>query len=215
MAHQLLRDPPRPHILRQKTYRNAGYACEVAHLAGVGPYASDAWRLFCKKSFYAGHQIVVADEWRTLEPEYKDLRRYVERERCEGQVRLLTDDVAFRIAALQLSSASASCSKAALQPGLLIGSGDSALRVPQRLLDQARGISLASCDNADTTRSSRVVATGAAGGSTQEPVKKLILRSTNNRQVEAVSDRRFRQPIAGENYTQGAQSCCNGLSPCT
>ncbi|KAK0770283.1 hypothetical protein LTR75_017953 [Friedmanniomyces endolithicus] len=161
MADQLLRDHPRPHTLRQKTYRNAGYACEVAHLAGVGPYASDAWRLFCKKSFYAGHQIVVADEWKTLEPEDKDLRRYVERKRCEGQVRLLTDDVASRMAALQLSSASASCSKPALQPGLLIRSGDSALRVPQRLLDQARGISLASSDNADTTRFSRVVATAS------------------------------------------------------
>ncbi|KAK0960722.1 hypothetical protein LTR54_018470, partial [Friedmanniomyces endolithicus] len=74
MADQLLQDPPRPGIIRQKTYQNAGYACEIAHLAGVGPYASDAWRLFCKKPFYAGHQIVVADEWRTLEPKDKDMK---------------------------------------------------------------------------------------------------------------------------------------------
>jgi len=161
MADQLLRDPPRPGILRRKDYRHAGYACEVAHLAGVGDYGSDAWRLFCKKSFYAGHQIVVADEWRTLEPKDKDLRRYVEQKRREEQVRLLTDDVISRMAAVQLSSASASCSKPAPQPGLLIGSGDSALRVPQRLLDQVRGISLASSDNARTTRSSRVVATAS------------------------------------------------------
>jgi len=92
---------------------------EVAHLAGVGDYGSDAWRLFCKKSFYAGHQIVVADEWRTLEPKDKDLRRYVEQKRREEQVRLLTDDVISRMAAVQLSSASASCSKPAPQPGLL------------------------------------------------------------------------------------------------
>jgi len=108
MADQLLQDPPRPGIIRQKTYQNAGYACEIAHLAGVGPYASDAWRLFCKKPFYAGHQIVVADEWRTLEPKDKDMKRYVQRKRREEQMRVLTDDVVSRMAAMQLSSASAS-----------------------------------------------------------------------------------------------------------
>ncbi|KAK0258862.1 hypothetical protein LTR35_018132 [Friedmanniomyces endolithicus] len=159
MADQLLQDPPRPGILRQKTYQNAGYACEIAHLAGIGPYASDAWRLFCKKPSYAGHQIVVADEWRTLEPKDKDLKMYVQRKRREEQIRVLTDDVVSRMAAVQLSSASASRLKPTSQSGLLIGSGDSALRVPQRIIDQARGISLASSENARNRRSSRVSAT--------------------------------------------------------
>ncbi|KAK1026397.1 hypothetical protein LTR33_017616, partial [Friedmanniomyces endolithicus] len=113
MVDQLLRDPPRPGILRQKNHRYAGYACEVAHLAGVGDYSSDAWRLFCKKSFCAGHQIVVADEWRTLEPKDKNLRRYVERETREEQVRLLTDDVISRMAAVERFSISLKASTTA------------------------------------------------------------------------------------------------------
>ncbi|KAK3617146.1 hypothetical protein LTR22_026827 [Elasticomyces elasticus] len=59
MADQLLRDHPRPDILRRKDYRHTGYACEVAHLTGVGEYGSDAWRLFCKKPFYAGHRLML------------------------------------------------------------------------------------------------------------------------------------------------------------
>jgi adenine-specific DNA glycosylase len=42
LANQLLDDPLFPYALRSKTYRNAGPLSEVAHLTGVGEYASDA-----------------------------------------------------------------------------------------------------------------------------------------------------------------------------
>ena len=83
LAQQFLDDPPRPGILRRKTYQNAGYPSEVAHLPGIGDYASDAWRLFCKVDFYAGHGITVEDEWDRVNPTDKDLRRYVQRRRRE------------------------------------------------------------------------------------------------------------------------------------
>lgn len=107
MANQLILDPPRPNRLRRKLYQNAGYACEVAHLAGVGPYACDAWRLFCKRSFYAQHGITVLDEWRTLQPNDFHLQRYVVHKRHQDRQQmaatLAEETLALRLMALRLA----------------------------------------------------------------------------------------------------------------
>jgi len=161
MAEQLIQDPPRPGVFRRKSYQNSGYACEVAHLAGVGAYASDAWRLFCRRAFYARHGISVADEWRTLDPEDKDLKRYVRRKRREEQTRLLADDITSRMAAVQLSNASAPRPRSPRRSGVRAGAGDNAFHVPQRLLDQATDISVASSGIARATRSNRAVASAS------------------------------------------------------
>ncbi|KAI4219552.1 MAG: hypothetical protein L6R36_008248, partial [Xanthoria steineri] len=107
MADQLISDPPLPNVLRRKQYANAGPACEVAHLAGVGQYACDAWRLFCKRSFYAANGLTVPDEWRTLRPTDSYLLRYVEGRRQQEQreqARLLEDELlALRLMAIRLA----------------------------------------------------------------------------------------------------------------
>lgn len=102
MAHQLLTDPPQPNVLRRKSGPNAGLWSEVSHLAGVGEYASDAWRLFCKQKFYARYGISVADEWRTLQPVDKELKKYVKRKKLEERSRVIEEDLARRLMATRL-----------------------------------------------------------------------------------------------------------------
>jgi hypothetical protein len=81
----------------------------VGHLAGVGRYASNAWRHFCKKEFYARFGLSVAEEWRTLQPEDKELRKYVESKRLDERVRLMEEDLVRRFMATQLSDESTPC----------------------------------------------------------------------------------------------------------
>lgn len=135
MANQLIMDPPRPNVLRQKLYRNAGYACEVAHLAGVGNYACDAWRLFCKRSFYAEHEFTVLDEWRVLQPGDPHLRRYVmhkrQQERQAMAIVLDTETLALRLMALRLADDFVASRK------VVVRSKDSALHVPDRIVHRA------------------------------------------------------------------------------
>jgi hypothetical protein len=120
LAAQLLDDPPLPHALRSKSYRNAGPASEVAHLPGVGEYASDAWRLFCKRSFYASHNEDVEEEWRTLDPKDKDLRRYIRRKRQEEQTSLLAADITTRMASVTLGSSPAGGTRVILGSGVRV-----------------------------------------------------------------------------------------------
>lgn len=120
LANQLLDDPPLPHAMRSKTYRNAGPSSEVAHLTGVGEYASDAWKLFCKKSFYADHSEDVEEEWRTLNPKDKDLRRYVRRKRREEQILLLTADITTRMAGVTLGDSPAGGTRVILRSGVRV-----------------------------------------------------------------------------------------------
>ena len=120
LANQLLDDPPLPHAMRSKTYRNAGPPSEVAHLIGVGEYASDAWRLFCKKSFYANHDEDVEEEWRTLDPKDKDLKRYVRRKRREEQILLLTADITTRMAGVTLGDSPAGGTRVILRSGVRV-----------------------------------------------------------------------------------------------
>lgn len=175
MASQLGSQPPRPNEPRKKPYKGAGYASEVAHLTGIGDYASDAWRLFCKKSFYASHGITIEDEWKTLDPQDKDLKRYVERKRREERTTQQVEDVTMwmakvilsrpqrpRLAAYGSSTLEWRDERTALQveddtmwmakvqlprprksrPGMrgsstLLGSGDHALRIPRRIIEDA------------------------------------------------------------------------------
>lgn len=148
MANQLILDPPRPNVLRQKLYQNAGYACEVAHLAGVGPYACDAWRLFCKRSFYAQYGFTVLDEWRTLQPKDLHLQRYVvykkHQERQQMAAILAEEALALRLMALRLADEFVSSRK------IVVKSRDSTLPVPDRIVHHAI---VASVLQANTTRS--------------------------------------------------------------
>lgn len=132
LAQQLLHDPPRPGILRRKTYQNAGYPSEVAHLAGIGNYGSDAWRLFCKVDFYASHGIAVEDEWDRVHPTDKDLRRYVQRRRRE-QVQLSigqeTDSMISQLGNLQIFG-----------EGVMIGEREHRMFVPQRIINGASNL---------------------------------------------------------------------------
>jgi len=175
MAGQLLRTPPRPGVCKKKSYKDAGYASEVSHLTGVGDYASDAWRLFCKKSFYASYGTTIEDEWKTLDPEDKDLKRYVERKRLEERTSQQVEDITMWMAKVNLSRPQrprpAACDSDTMEQrdestalkvedetmwmakvqlprprksrlGLrgsstLLGSGDNALRIPQRIVNDA------------------------------------------------------------------------------
>jgi methyl-CpG-binding domain protein 4 len=83
MANQWLRQPPTAGVLHRKpAYVQGGddLVSEVAHLTGVGRYASDAWRIFCKDQLYreAGW-VVEVEEWRVVEPLDKELVAYLER----------------------------------------------------------------------------------------------------------------------------------------
>ena len=85
LAKQLQYDPPRPHILRRKNNEYDNPECEVAHLAGIGHYGCDAWRIFCKEAFYAKHGIHILDEWTRVVPKDKALMSYVQRRQREKQ----------------------------------------------------------------------------------------------------------------------------------
>jgi len=53
---------------------------EVAYFKGVGRYASDAWRIFCKDRLYreAGWGFGGVEEWRVVVPLDKELLAYLE-----------------------------------------------------------------------------------------------------------------------------------------
>ena len=120
LAAQLLDDPPLPHVLRSKSYKNAAAASEVAHLVGVGEYASDAWRLFCRRPFYASYDEEAEEEWRTLEPRDKDLKRYVRRKRREERIALLAADITIRMASVTLGDSLAGGTRVILGSGVLV-----------------------------------------------------------------------------------------------
>jgi methyl-CpG-binding domain protein 4 len=55
-------------------------------LKGVGQYASDAWRIFCKDDLYrqAGFPMG-APEWTKIRPQDKELRAYIEWKRTVSE----------------------------------------------------------------------------------------------------------------------------------
>ena len=48
---------------------------EIAHLPGIGAYALDSWRIFCRDSFLGGAK-EGEEEWRRVVPKDKELRAY-------------------------------------------------------------------------------------------------------------------------------------------
>jgi hypothetical protein len=143
MAEQLLLDSPKPNRLRHKTYKNAGYASEVAHLKGIGDYGSDAWRLFCKEDFYARHNIVVTDEWKRVQTKDKALQKYIDR-------RWREIDIASQFSTLQISKDKKK------QEGVWVGNHPYAMFVPKRFIDAARD----HATNRKTSSKQQNIATG-------------------------------------------------------
>ncbi|KPI36951.1 Methyl-CpG-binding domain protein 4 [Cyphellophora attinorum] len=79
LANTWLLQPPKAGVVHRKCYKKE-VTCEseVAHLTGVGQYASDAWRIFCKDELYrqAGFPVDIP-EWTIVKPKDKELRAYL------------------------------------------------------------------------------------------------------------------------------------------
>jgi hypothetical protein len=79
LAKRWLLQPPKAGVFHAKKYNgNIQFVSEVAHLKGVGQYASDAWRIFCKDELYrqAGFPVDIP-EWTIVKPKDKELRAYL------------------------------------------------------------------------------------------------------------------------------------------
>lgn len=138
MAQRFLEDPPRPLRLRCKIGEFDSHLSEVAHLPGVGEYASDAWRLFCRRDFYADHGIRVAEEWNRLNPRDVVLQRYVARRRREEGIRPssgTTDALTAQLGSLQLSAPGTATSHA---DGIIIGNGKHKMLISRRVFESAQ-----------------------------------------------------------------------------
>ena len=75
LAKKWLLNPPTAGVIHQKRSKHGQVLeSEVAHLTGVGRYASDAWRIFCKDDLYrrAGHDHK-DPEWKKVIEEDKGL----------------------------------------------------------------------------------------------------------------------------------------------
>ena len=60
LAKGWLSQPPKAGVVHRKSSnRKATVQSEVAHLKGIGRYASDAWRIFCKDELYRQAGIAV------------------------------------------------------------------------------------------------------------------------------------------------------------
>lgn len=134
LANQLISDPPQPYAYRKKSGKDAGYACEVAHLAGVGVYGSDAWRLFCKERFYANHGFTVSNEWKRVKTTDKALQTYIYRRRRQEMADQAANEITSRLSGLRLSKG-----KSADKKGTWIGNGEYTMFVPQKFIEKAKG----------------------------------------------------------------------------
>ncbi|KAL1969904.1 hypothetical protein VTN77DRAFT_7413 [Rasamsonia byssochlamydoides] len=76
LARTWCEDPPRPHRIHVKRYKETCIRSEVAHLKGVGNYANDAWRIFCKDRLY-GRENPDRPEWKKVTPTDKELIAYI------------------------------------------------------------------------------------------------------------------------------------------
>lgn len=86
-AKSWLSQPPKAGVIHQKSHNGkVTVESEVAHLKGIGPYASDAWRIFYKDELYrqAGFD-VDAPEWTTFQPKDKELCAYIKWKRAVSQ----------------------------------------------------------------------------------------------------------------------------------
>jgi methyl-CpG-binding domain protein 4 len=113
LAKQWLTDPPVPNVVRKKLYGGkVTFESEVAHLKGVGTYASDAWRMFCKDDLYrSAEYIITAPEWTIVKPKDKELRAYLDWKHKVSTAQILdkedqeTDNLVANIEALSLGDA--------------------------------------------------------------------------------------------------------------
>jgi hypothetical protein len=77
LARTWRENPPQPYQLyKEKRNGQVLFESEVAHLKGVGRYANDAWRIFCKDRLY-GREGVDGPEWKKVVPKDKELRGYI------------------------------------------------------------------------------------------------------------------------------------------
>ena len=64
-----------------KQYEKRGarpFKSEIAHLKGVGPFANDAWRIFCRDSLYENAvDSITIPEWKKVVPTNKGLIAYL------------------------------------------------------------------------------------------------------------------------------------------
>ena len=148
MASQLINDPPAPDVMRQKSYQGAGYASEVAHLRGIGNYGSDAWRLFCKRQFYADHGIDITDEWDAVNPQDWALRRYVSRRRRDAApppISLEADELITSMAGLNIDQPVPALPILSSRDGIIVTiDHHHSLHIPQRILDDAEPLTIPS-----------------------------------------------------------------------
>lgn len=141
LARVFLEDPPVPVVLGCKVGEFDSHSSEIAHLPGVGEYASDAWRLFCRKDFYAANGMRVAEQWPSLRPNDRILLCSVQRKRREAAsppppVTPPGDTLASQLEALQISHDPPT----PLEGGLTVGTGESKLFVSCRVLRLAKSM---------------------------------------------------------------------------
>jgi hypothetical protein len=148
MASQLIDDPPVPDVMRQKSYQGAGYASEVAHLRGIGNYGSDAWRLFCKRQFYADHGVDIPDEWDAVDPQDWALRRYVSRRRREAApppISLESDELITSMGGLNIDQTISTPPTLSSRNGIIVTVDHyHSLHIPQRIWDEAEPLTIPS-----------------------------------------------------------------------
>jgi len=139
MAKKFLNDPPEPFKLRYKAGDFDSHLSEVAHLPGIGEYASDAWRLFCRRQFYSTHGIRVSEEWDRLNPKDRVLYRYVQRRRQQAfamHSSSVPDTLTSQLESLRLSGQKSP----SLRDGIVVGSRHHRMFVPRRVIDDAESL---------------------------------------------------------------------------
>jgi hypothetical protein len=147
LAKEWLKNPPQAGRLWQKIWDGAViFESEVAHLKGVGPYANDAWRIFCKDKMYEKAGVKkVKQEWRTVKPKDKELRSYLiwrwakegfdwDPETGMAIPKAPNDDLNLALSRLTLSDSSTSCRPKVVRVYWQGGS----LTIPKRILDKAK-----------------------------------------------------------------------------
>lgn len=86
LAKVWLVDPPQTHKLQKKRSGKSTLSSEIAHLKGVGVFAIDTWRIFCKDDLYKKAGIrIETPEWKKVLPANEGLAAYLRnRWRKEG-----------------------------------------------------------------------------------------------------------------------------------
>ena len=78
LANVWLVCPPQTNKLHTKRGGKSTFRSEVAHLQGIGTFANNAWRIFCKDDLYirAGYPIAIP-EWKKVLPTDEGLIAYL------------------------------------------------------------------------------------------------------------------------------------------